>query len=52
MTVEEQQNRNMIVIRIRELQDERDQQGGLGFEKTAELKNLQLKANVENWMYW
>jgi len=52
MTVEQQQKQNAIVIRIRELQDEKDQRGALGFEKTAELKNLQLKANVENWMYW
>lgn len=52
MTVKEQQKRNEVVLKIRQLQSERSQQGGLGFEENAELTELQIEANENNWFYW
>jgi len=52
MTVKEQQRRNEVVLRIRQLQGEKNQWGGLGFEERAELFALQTEANANNWMYW
>lgn len=52
MSVKEQQRQNKVVLRIRELQGEKNQRGGLSFEKGAELFTLQTEANTNDWMYW
>ena len=52
MSVKEQQRQNKIVLRIRELQNEKNQRGGLSFEEGVELVTLQTEANENNWLYW
>lgn len=52
MLVKEQQRRDKVVARIRELQAIKNQQGGLGFEKDIELTELQIEADKNIYFYW
>ena len=52
MTVQEQKRRNKVVLRIRTLQSEKTQQGGLRFEKDTELTKLQIEADKEMYFIW
>lgn len=52
MTVKEQQRRNAVVSKIRELQAIKSQQGGLGFEENTELTELQIEADENIYFYW
>ena len=52
MTVQEQQRRNTVVLRIRELRGRKRQQYGLELVDETELIELQAEANENNWMYW
>jgi len=52
MTVQKQQRQNEVILRIRKLKNKKDQRGGLDSFDWAELVELQVEANENNWIYW